>query len=71
MENKAVSHGLTDRQKRDGKLKINTGKKPKKLKIEKKELENIDDPGENDVDLDEVPMTFPKHMLPMQGYTVP
>ena len=50
---------------------MNTRKKPKKLKIEKKESEYIDDPGENDVDLDEVPMTFPKHMLPMRGYTVP
>ena len=32
LEHKAVAHGLTQRQKSDGKLKMKTGKNPKKLR---------------------------------------
>ena len=39
LEHKAIAHGLTQRRKRDGKLKMKTGKKPKKLEtVDKKEV---------------------------------
>jgi hypothetical protein len=70
LEHKAVAHGLTQRRKRDGKLKMKTGKKPKKLEnVDKKE---VNEKAENkDVDLDTVPLPLSKYLLPLQGYTVP
>ena len=72
LEHKAVAHGLTQRRKRDGKLKMKTGKKPKKLEIvDKKEVNENDKGGEKDVDLDAAPLPLSKYLLPLQGYTVP
>ena len=53
LEHKAVAHGLTQRRKRDGKLKMKTGKKPKKLEtVDKKEVNENEKAENKDADLD-------------------
>ena len=72
LEHKAVAHGLTQRRKRDGKLKMKTGKKPKKLEtVDKKEVNENEKAENKDVDLNTVPLPISKYLLPLQGYTVP
>ena len=71
LEHKAVAHGLTQRRKRDGKLKMKTGKKPKKLEnVDKKEVNENEKAENKDVDLNTVPLPISKYLLPLQGYTV-
>ena len=53
LEHKAVAHGLTQRWKRDGKLEMKTGKKPKKLEmVDKKEVNENEKAENKDADLD-------------------
>ena len=63
LEHKAVAHGLTQRRKRDQKLKMKLGKKPKKLEmVDKKEVNENEKAENKDVDLDTVLL---------QVYTIP
>ena len=57
LEHKAVAHGLTQKWKRDGKLKMKTVKKPKKLEnVDKKEVNENEKAENKDVDVDTVPL---------------
>ena len=73
LEHKAVAHGLTQRRKRDEKLKMKTGKKTNKLEMVDKKEGNENEKAENkDADLDtQYSIYLSKYLLPFQGYTVP